>query len=99
GRSRPEPGAGGTARRLLRLGLRLDGALALTTDDLVGLGADPGDEVLQRLDVELDRKGDALCGLLERNGADAVEEVVERLAVVALLLVEPHPPPHTIRHH
>jgi len=47
--------------------------------------------VLERLEVELDGQGDALRGLLERTRADAVEEVVERLAFVALRLVELDP--------
>src|SRR4029079_7536166 len=79
GRSRQEPGAGGTARLLRRLPLRLDGAFALAPDDGVGLGPAPVDEVLQRLEVELDRQSDALRGLLEWSRPDAIEELVERL--------------------
>src|SRR3954452_18935310 len=88
--------ADGSARPLLRL--HLDRAFALTTDYLVGLGPAPVDEVLERLEVELGRQGDAARGLLERRRTDAVEEFVERLTLVALRLVELDPHLDRIRH-
>ena len=43
------------------------------------------------LEVELDRHREVLDALLEALGADALGEVVELLAVVALGLVDAHP--------
>src|SRR4051794_6208839 len=88
--------ADGSAPAPLRL--HLDRAFALTTDYLVGLGPAPVDEVLERLEVELGRQGDAARGLLERRRTDAVEEFVERLTLVALRLVELDPDLDRIRH-
>src|SRR3954454_21153487 len=69
----------------------LDGALPLAADDLVRLAAAPVDELLDVLEVELGRQRQVLRLRLERLGADAVDERVERLALQALALVHADP--------
>src|SRR3954469_4895608 len=69
----------------------LDRALSFAALDLVRVGPVPVDEVLEVVEVELHRQRELLRGLRERLGTDAVDEGVERLAVLALGLVEPDP--------
>src|SRR3954453_3457507 len=80
----------GCAITAMRLS-RLYGALPLAADDLVRLAAAPVDELLDVLEVELARHPQVLHLGLERLGAHAVDERVERLAVVAVALVHADP--------
>src|SRR3954462_210626 len=75
-----------------------DRALPLATDDLVRLVALPVDEVLHVLEVELDRQREVLRARLELRRADALEERVELLALLALALVEAEPALDRLRH-
>src|SRR5215213_4318290 len=75
-----------------------DGALALAADDLVELVAVPVHEVLDVLGAELDGQREVLDEALELVGADALDELVELLAVGAVLLVVAHPALDRIRH-
>src|SRR4051812_17639287 len=76
----------------------LDGALPFAADDLVRLAATPVDEVLDVLEVELDRQRQVLHLGLERLGPDAIDERVERLAVLAVALVHADPALDGVRH-
>src|SRR4051794_29396414 len=77
---------------------RLDGAFALAAHDLVRLVALPVDEVLHVLEVEFDRQREVLRARLELDHADASDERVELLALVALGLVVADPALDRLRH-
>src|SRR5215204_6790599 len=68
-----------------------DRALTLPALDLVRTGAVPVDELLHRLEAELGGQGQLLDDLFEALGADPIGEGVERLALLALGLVEADP--------
>src|SRR5215210_2051054 len=68
-----------------------DRALALAADDLERHVLAPVDEVVHRLQAELDRHREVADDLLERRRPDALGEVVERLALLAVALVEAQP--------
>src|SRR5919202_5379754 len=69
----------------------LNRALALAALDAVGVASVPVDEVLEVLEVELHGQRQLLRCVRERLRADAVDERVERLAVLALALVQADP--------
>src|SRR5947209_431350 len=69
----------------------LDGAFSLAADHLEWPVAAPVDELVHRLEVELDRHRQVLDARLELLGSDPPGERVELLAVVALGLVIAHP--------
>src|SRR4051812_20639684 len=69
-------------------------ALTLAALDLVRLGATPVHELVQIVEVELDRHGELLGDALEVLRADAVDVLVEGLAFVALPLVVADPALH-----
>src|ERR1700683_1375070 len=105
GTSRPSSSAGGSSPRRTstrpgrkpapaarrRRPANLDRALALATDDLERGVLGPVDEVLHVLQIELDRHRQVLDASLELGGSDAVDELVERLAVGAFCLVITYP--------
>src|SRR4051794_5318874 len=88
----------GWAMTAMALSRPLDRALPFAADDLVGLAAAPVDELLDVLEGELGGQAEVLHLGLERGAADAVDEVDERLAVVAVALVHPDPALHRIGH-
>src|SRR5215207_1211088 len=69
-----------------------DRALALAADDPVGIGAVPVDELRHRLQGERRREGEVgLDELFELRRAHAAHELVELLAVDAVVLVVADP--------
>src|SRR5204863_7075919 len=66
-------------------------AFTLAARHLIRVAAAPVDELLDVLDVELDGHSQVLHLGLERLGADAVEVVLERLALGAVTLVHADP--------
>src|SRR5215212_7681504 len=75
-----------------------DRALALAADHLEGHLALPVDELVHRLQAELDGHGEIAHGVLEALGADAHGVRVEDLAVLTLGLVDADPPLDGLRH-
>src|SRR2546421_5063345 len=76
----------------------LDGALPFAAHDLVRLVPAPVDEVLHRLDAELEGQREVLGARLELGGAHSRDKRVELLAVLARLLVVAQPALHGLRH-
>src|SRR3982074_2339207 len=69
----------------------LDGALALAADHFEGHVAFPVDELVHRLQPEVDGQREILHQRLELAGADPLDVVVPLLALVAVALVEADP--------